>query len=594
MANILAALKRHNIYRVAAAYAVVAWVLGQLVGILMPVFDLPQWIARAFLLLLALGFPVAIFFAWANQLAPERGAAGRTTTGKLDWALMGALVVVIALVSYQQLAPLSPTRLAQVQIGVETARQASAAQAGISIVVLPFENLSGDAAQEFFSDGMTEEITAALAKVPDLRVVARTSAFQFKAQNRDIQSIGQQLHASHFIEGSVRKEGNRVRITVQLIKSSDGSHLWAENYDRELTGIFAIQEDIARAIATSLRMPLGLKPGENLVNNRSIDTDSYQQFLRAKALLLQGRPGQAEALKVLESLVARNPDYAPAWARLAEAYAHAIGAVRRASVEELQRVKESYSPKWEAAVRRAIQLDPNSPDANLGQAAFYDFISRRYALAEDFYSKALALDPDIPDALEYHGEMLLTLGRVKEGLALSQRLQALEPFIPYYACEFAEALWLNGQDDAAIAILKDNRGRPGCRAGILPQIYASLGRYREAADLMKNVEDAARLLRTAPAKTAAPQSLPQLGPLNWIYLYIGVPERILEDWEEGAKAGFPLDQIGQYVWHPSYALLRKTERFKNLVRAGGYVDYWKVRGWPEFCHPTTGDDFACD
>src|SRR4029077_1085500 len=157
------------------------------------------------------------------------------------------------------------------------ARAAAASPIGvISLAVLPFVNLSSDKEQEFFSDGITEEITAALAKVPDLRVVARTSAFQFKAQNRDIQGIGQQLHATHLIEGSVRKAGTRVRITVQLIKADDGTHIWSEDYNRELTDIFAIQEDIARAITTSLRMPLGLKPGENLVNNRAIGSEDYQ------------------------------------------------------------------------------------------------------------------------------------------------------------------------------------------------------------------------------------------------------------------------------------------------------------------------------
>ena len=142
--------------------------------------------------------------------------------------------------------------------------------------MLPFVNLSSDKEQEFFSDGMTEEITAALAKVPDLRVVARTSAFQFKGQNRDIQSIGQQLHATHLIEGSVRKAGNRVRITAQLIKADDGTHIWAENYDRELTDVFAIQEDIARAITTSLRMPLGLKPGRESGQQPQDRSDPYR------------------------------------------------------------------------------------------------------------------------------------------------------------------------------------------------------------------------------------------------------------------------------------------------------------------------------
>src|SRR6185295_12490998 len=160
-------------------------------------------------------------------------------------------------------------------------------------------NLSGDASQDFLSDGMTEEITAALAKVPGLHVVARTSAYQFKAQSRDVQSIGQQLHASHVIEGSVRRAGDRLRITVQLIDAAGGTHLWSETYDRQLTDIFAVQEDIARAVAASLRVPLGLNPGENLVD-RSLDPDSYQQYLRAKQLVRARTAGAAEAIEILE------------------------------------------------------------------------------------------------------------------------------------------------------------------------------------------------------------------------------------------------------------------------------------------------------
>ncbi len=183
-------------------------------------------------------------------------------------AIAAVLVLGVALTSYLQLAP-SGTREAALP-----AQPVSSLPTGaISIAVLPFSNLSGDPGQEFLSDGVTEEITAALAKVPDLRVIARTSAYQFKAQNRDIQSIGQQLHASHVIEGSVRRAGNRLRITVQLVEATGGTHLWSETYDRQLTDIFAVQEDIARAIAASLRVPLGLRPGEQLVANRAIDPE---------------------------------------------------------------------------------------------------------------------------------------------------------------------------------------------------------------------------------------------------------------------------------------------------------------------------------
>src|SRR5205085_1112431 len=160
------------------------------------------------------------------------------------------------------------------QAGVAVARSVAASLKGaISIAVLPFANMSGDVNQEFFSDGMTEEITSALAKVPDLRVVARTSAFQFKGEKQDARSVGHALNATHLIEGSVRKEGDRVRITAQLIEAGSGVHLWTESYDRRLSDIFAVQEDIARTIVGALMTPLGLAPGERLVSNRSIDPE---------------------------------------------------------------------------------------------------------------------------------------------------------------------------------------------------------------------------------------------------------------------------------------------------------------------------------
>jgi len=260
MGNLFAELKRRHIYRVAAAYAVVAWVLIQLVNNIAPALRLPEWTLTLVIVLLAIGFPIVLIFAWVRELAPAEGATEQAKTGPFDWALMGALVVVLAAVSYEQLAPSRSAGVAQ-QAGVTTNL---ANTVGISVAVLPFVNLSSDKEQEFFSDGMTEEITSALAKVPNLRVVGRTSAFQFKGENKDLRAIGQALSATHLIEGSVRKDGNEVRITAQLIKADDGTHLWTESYDRELKGIFAVQEGIAQSIAAALRVPLGLKPGDML------------------------------------------------------------------------------------------------------------------------------------------------------------------------------------------------------------------------------------------------------------------------------------------------------------------------------------------
>ena len=284
----------------------------------------------------------------------------------MDWFLASALVVVIALVSYQQLAR-APVRTAESQqAGVATARTASATQAGaVSIAVLPFTNLSSDPEQGFFSDGMTEEITGALAKIADLRVVARTSAFQFKGENKDMRAVGQALGATHLIEGSVRKAGTRVRITAQLIKTDDGTHIWTENYDRELIDVFAIQEDIATAIAGALRMPLGLAPGERLVANRSIDPESYQQYLRARPLVRARVRGVPAAIKILRAARCKQSRFCAALAQLAWAYGLTPNYNRNDSVDELRRVVDEYLPKAEAAGRRAIQLDPGLADGYL-------------------------------------------------------------------------------------------------------------------------------------------------------------------------------------------------------------------------------------
>jgi adenylate cyclase len=307
-------LKRRHIYRVGAAYVVVAWAVAQVIDLLSQVFALPAWIAQPALALLAVGFPVALVAAWVIESKPHEAVvtAVKSKPTVLDWTLCGALALVLVFMGYQQI-----TRPSQ-QAGVSAAREAAASPANaISLAVLPFSNLSSDPEQEFFSDGITEEITSALAKVPDLRVVARTSAFEFKGQNRNIQRIGEQLNATHLIEGSVRRAGSRVRITAQLINARDGTHIWSENYDRELTDIFAIQEDIARTITASLNMSLGLKPGENLVNNRNIDAQSYQQFLQAKALwIVRGQANLTSSQRTFEQVIAQNPNYAPAWAFL--------------------------------------------------------------------------------------------------------------------------------------------------------------------------------------------------------------------------------------------------------------------------------------
>ena len=478
------------------------------------------------------------------------------------------------------------------------------APANVSIAVLPFANLSGEASQEFFSNGVTQEIITALAAVPDLRVVARGSASQFKGDGKDMRAIGRALGASHLIEGSVRKDGSRVRITAQLVSAEDGVNIWVGSYDRELTDVFAIQEDIASAIAGALRTPLGLNPGEQLIANRAIDPASYEQFLRGKAEMLKARGGFAQQIATLEPVVARNPSYAPAWAILAKAYRnaaqyHEIAARQNASPGEFLRLRDTYLEKMETAARRAIELDPNSADALMMQATI-EANRKKWALAEDLAVKAITFDPTNPYVLDTWANGLLMLGRVKEAVAMQRQLRELEPFIPVYAGNLGQALWLDGQTDAAIAILSENLGRQGGGSGRdLAQIYASLGRYAEAADILSRfppapmreiAPTAAALLRSAPAKVPTLDSLPPLGLLGFVYVHVGAPERMLEYYEQARARGVELADL----WHSSYGTLHKSDRFKKIVRDDGLVVYWRERGWPEFCGPTTGDDFSCE
>jgi adenylate cyclase len=571
MGDFFAELRNRHVYRVAAAYVLVAWILLQLYNNLQPILKLPEWVGTLVLVVLVAGFPVSLLFAWAYQVTPNTG----------EWLSQRSA----------KAPPLFQPRSTR----------------GISIAVLPLANLSGDAAQEFFSDGMTDEITSALSKVPDLRVVGRSSAFQFKGQYKDLRAIGRALSARYLIEGSVRKAGDRVRITTQLAEAESGTQRWSETYDRELKDVFAVQEDIAQAIAAALHLPLGLKQGESLVPSRTAHLDSYQDYLRAKALVRARGPRESggplmEATKLLEQVVARDSNYAPAWAVLAQAYslipAFSPALITGSVAEYRQKIAESLG-KAEAAAQRAIRLDPTNAEGYTALATVHTF-RRQFIPAEDLFKKALSLDPGNPEALQIYSVALATAGRLKDSLPLRQRLRALEPFVPVYNVFTAQILWLNGQDDAAIAMLKALPPNTAFAATSLAEIHAAAGRYTEAAEALMMTppgfyrpgiaETAADLLHAAPAHAASPLSLPKLGQLSFVFLYVGAPERALEPAEDGD----PDAPTAMLLWHPAAAAARKTERFKALVRKAGMVEFWRARGWPDLVRPIGADDFVCD
>ncbi len=281
MASIWGELRRRNVVRVAIAYAIVAWLIIEVSATTFPMLKLPEWGATLVTVLLMIGFPVALIFAWAFELTPEglkkekdvdRSESITHATGrKLDFAIIGVLAIAVAYFVLEKF--------------FWSDDMAPASRVDASIAVLPFVNMSGDPDQEYFSDGITEEIINTLVAIDELQVTGRTSSFTFKDRTEvDLKTIGQVLGVSTILEGSVRKAGNDVRITAQLITAVNGFHLWSETYDRELTDIFAIQEEIATAIGEALQVELGLKVAESLDRRRTDNVDAYQWYLRGEQL----------------------------------------------------------------------------------------------------------------------------------------------------------------------------------------------------------------------------------------------------------------------------------------------------------------------
>jgi adenylate cyclase len=500
---------------------------------------------------------------------------------------------------------------APMAIGLSIALSSAAAQAPSppppTIAVLPLENNSGDAGQDFFAGGMTDEIASALTGVRGLGVVARSSSFRLPPSMRDTKTIGQTLNARYLVQGSARMAGERtagerVRVSVRLLQASDGAALWSKDYDAALPSIFDLEEDIASKIAAALKLPTN--SGEALVRNRTGNLDAYLAFLRAKvAARERGAKALADAAVFLEQAVTRDPDFAPAAGMLAYVYALTplfAPSLRGGMPQEERKVVERTIPRSDALARRATMLDPKGADGFVG-LGYANMVQRKMLAAEDAFKQALALNPNQADGLHGYSQLLAALGRIKQSLAMRDHLQAIEQSIINYTADTAEIIWLDGDTEKAVAMLQPFS--PG-RTLELALVQASAGRYREAAAAIRDMpaanypagmtEAAAKILESAPAKTAAPAALPRLGNLSFAYMHVGAPERVLEFYEDEIGGDYFQPISTTWFWHPTYAAVRKTERFKKVARDLGLVEYWRARGWPMQCHPVGANDLACD
>jgi TolB-like protein len=449
-----AELKRRRVFRVMAVYGAAAFVVLQVADILQDGLRLPESFLPFITATALLGFPVAIALAWAFDLTPEgMQRTGEAAPGELTeiisapaskrWpAGLLALVGMVALLAgawYVGRQSASPGAALETDVPTTADPAAATGPAPESIAVLPFVNMSSDPEQEYFADGISEELLNLLAQIPDLQVTSRSSAFSFKDKDLEIPEIATQLNVAHVLEGSVRKSGEQVRITAQLIDARSDKHLWSKSWDRTLDDIFAVQDEIAAEVAEQLQVELlGVKPVV-----RSVDPEAYALFLQARQLAYQfTEEGLDRSNELYRAALEIDPDYAAAWAGLSANYGNQA-AYGLGPLEESNRLARE-------AANRALEINPEFAPALAGLGAIEIWYDLDFGAAAEHYSRALALDPTNPEILL--GAALLTevLDRGAEAIEVYEYLVPRDPINPTLHAALAFAYWNNGRSEVAL------------------------------------------------------------------------------------------------------------------------------------------------
>jgi TolB-like protein len=444
-------LKRRNVIRVAIAYLAGSWLLVEVAETIFPLFGFDDAPARIMVIVLAIGFPLFLLFSWVFEITPEglkkekdidRAASVTPKTGKqLDRIIIVLLALALGYFALDKFV-LEPARVSD--LVEETAQQARSAAlvesyGEKSIAVLPFVNMSADPEQEYFSDGISEELLNLLAQIPELRVISRSSAFSFKGKDIAIPTVAKQLNVAHVLEGSVRKMGNRVRITAQLIEARSDSHLWSESYDRELDDIFAVQDEIAAAISEALKMKLALVAGEAMLPTvvKVANTDAYDAYLRGRELIhRRGQENMEGAIRHLERSLSLDNSFAPAHAQLAIA-TMLLTAIVASPREEARQTAIRH-------LDRAQELEPDLAEAHGGRALLAQFSNDPESTVAHA-RKALASNPNYIDAMHWLLQALNQLGRGEEAEAIEKQMLVTDPLSVIGRVHYAGELKWSGQ-----------------------------------------------------------------------------------------------------------------------------------------------------
>jgi TolB-like protein/Tfp pilus assembly protein PilF len=445
--NFFTELKRRNVYKVAVAYAVVGWVVAQIATQIFPFLEIPNWIVRLVIVLIAIGFPIALIIAWAFEATPE--GIKRTEVADAMPAMKAQkkhawiyIVVIGGAISAALFL------LGRYTAGSKSASASPNDLSNKSIAVLPFDNLSRDPDNAFFAEGVQDEILTRLAKVADLKVISRTSTQRFKSAPSDLPAIAKQLGVMHILEGSVQKANDQVRVNVQLINALTDAHLWADTYDRKLVDIFSVESEIAKTIADTLQAKLSGSEKAMMAAQPTSDTAAYELYHKGRSLWGK-RTGDniPKAIAFYEQAIARDPNYALAYAGLASAYILSpfyTGADRR----------EAGSKAKEAALK-ALRLDPNLAEAHaaLGKVLFFSEIDLAGATRE--YKRAIELKPNDADAHHwFSNDSLAALGQFDEAIAEGKRSVELDPLSIVINADLGETFFYANRYDESVAQLR--------------------------------------------------------------------------------------------------------------------------------------------
>jgi len=455
---------------------VVAWLVAQVLQLVFESFGTPVWAIKTVLVLLATGLPFALFFAWAFEMTPEgikresevdRSQSITPQTGKkINVMIFAVMALALAYFAFDKFVLSTGRETAAIESAMEEATtqglseqaavEETSAESGKSIAVLPFVNMSSDAEQEYFSDGISEEILNALAKVKGLQVTGRTSSFAFKGQNQDLRQIGEALGVENILEGSVRKSGNTVRITAQLIRVDNGFHLWSETYDRELNNVFAIQDEIATNILQQLKATL-LEGEETAVTAARTNTEAYDLYLLAKQRMYERTgPTIEAAAELLDRAIAIDPDYAPAYAQ--RGIASLLLAEGAGSYGNIPR--EQADVQGKLYLDKALQLDPDLAEAWAGLGLYYNGQptgTERFKAIE-VLQKALAINPGMIDASNWLNIIYQSIGRPAEARKVVMDMITRDPLYRPGIRNAINSFISFGQQDQAFAFL--DRIRP--------------------------------------------------------------------------------------------------------------------------------------